>query len=372
MKKSTKAVLLVGSPAQVPDIRYVTGFDAPDPVVVLKARGCGHLAVPAMEVARARRVARGWRVWAWNELCGKARPCSLHELAAALLRRAGARKAVVPVDFPIGVADALRAGGTHIEVCDARLFPERAVKSRAEVGSIRRAQKAAGAGLERALAVLKAASVARDGALVWRRQPLTSEILKTEIHQVLLSNGCAGFETIASCGRASADPHERGSGRLFARQPIVLDIFPRDIAGGYYGDLTRTVVKGQPPPMLAKMYDAVKEAQAAALAAVRARAQCKSVHEAACMVFKRRGFQTDITSAKPKGFIHSTGHGVGLEVHEAPSISSRPGLLKSGNVITIEPGLYYPEIGGVRIEDTVEVVQGGWRKIWNVNEAFIL
>ena len=152
----------------------------------------------------------------------------------------------------------------------------------------------------------------------------------------------------------------------------MLDIFPRDLTDGYWGDLTRTVVKGQPPPMLVKMYEAVKEAQAAALAAVRARARCKSAHDAACRVFQRHGFQTDISGAQPRGFIHSTGHGVGLEVHEAPSISSRPGCFQAGNVITIEPGLYYPEIGGVRIEDTVEVARGGWRAIWEVDEVFMV
>jgi Xaa-Pro aminopeptidase len=258
----------------------------------------------------------------------------------------------------------------RVDVSEERLFPERAVKRRREVAWIRQAQRAAAAGLDRALMVLKASRETRDGVLIWRGQPLTSERLRSEIHQVLLAHGCGGFETIAACGPASADPHERGHGRLRARQPIVLDIFPRGLTHGYWGDLTRTVVKGPPSAVLQAMYAAVKEAHGAALAAVGPRVACRTVHRVASGVFERLGFRTETAARRPKGFIHGTGHGVGLEVHESPSVSARPGRLRAGNVITIEPGLYDPAVGGVRIEDTIEVTSGGWRWVWPVKDVF--
>lgn len=353
------------------DIRYATGFVAPDPVIVFLNGRNKHLAVPAMEAARARRTARDWHVWTWEDLKSKSR-CAyrLSELAFALLRRAKARRVVVPADFPVAVADALRTAGIRVTVREGRLFPKRAVKTAMELKWIRHAQKAAAAGLERALEVLKISRCAADETLIWRGEALTSERLRAEIHQVLLAHNCEGFETIAACGPASADPHERGHGRIKARQPIVLDIFPRELNHGYWGDLTRTVVKGAPPAVLQGMYDAVKKAHSAAISAVRSKVECKTVHNAACRVFEQFGFKTDISAKRPRGFIHSTGHGVGLEVHEPPSVSLRPGRLCAGNVITIEPGLYEPAIGGVRIEDTIEVTMRGMRFIWPVREVF--
>lgn len=371
MKKSTTGLLLIGSPEQELDIRYATGFNAPDPVMFLRVRGHDHLAVPAMEAERARRVARNCRVWTWDELRSKAGASyRLRELVLELLKRTGVQQVLVPANFPVGVADALRASRIRVNVSKDHLFPERSIKRREEVRWIKQAQQAAAAALEHAVSVLKASRITTAGQLKWRGRLLSSDLLRMEIQQILLTHDCVGFETIVACGPASADPHERGHGLLCARQPIVLDIFPRSLSSGYWGDLTRTVVKGQPSALLQSMYEAVKEAHAAALAVVRPKKFCRTAHLAAAGVFEKKRFRTDTSAQPPKGFIHSTGHGVGLQVHEAPSISLRPGRFQAGNVVTIEPGLYEPGVGGVRIEDVVEVTDSGWRWVVPVRDVF--
>jgi Xaa-Pro aminopeptidase len=188
----------------------------------------------------------------------------------------------------------------------------------------------------------------------------------------LLEHRCRGEETIVACGRDAADPHERGSGPLSAREAIVIDIFPQHMEHGYWGDLTRTVVKGQPGPKLVALYRAVKEAQRAALKAIKPRVQVCTVHKAAQQVFEKAGFATGITDGFPQGFIHSTGHGVGLDIHEPPSLGDSTARLREGQVITVEPGLYYRTLGGVRIEDTVVVTKEGWRYLVPLEKKFQL
>jgi Xaa-Pro aminopeptidase len=165
--------------------------------------------------------------------------------------------------------------------------------------------------------------------------------------------------TIVAGGPQSADPHERGHGPLRAGQPIVIDIFPQHMETGYWGDITRTVVRGRAPAALRAMYRAVREAQEDALRAVRPGVSGATVHRGVVATFARRGFATGVVDGKQVGFFHGTGHGVGLQVHEAPSLALAHRRLPRGAVVTVEPGLYYPEIGGVRIEDTVVVTADG-------------
>ncbi|MBU4394549.1 MAG: M24 family metallopeptidase, partial [Proteobacteria bacterium] len=203
-----------------------------------------------------------------------------------------------------------------------------------------------------------------------RGRLLTSERVRRAIYRVLVDHNCTGEGTIVACDGQAATPHGIGHGPLRAHQSIVIDIFPRHLEHGYWGDLTRTVVKGTPSPALKKMYAAVKAAQAAALAKIRAGVSGRRVHLAAVAALARHGFKTGLLEGKAQGFIHSTGHGIGLEVHEAPSLSLRPGRLRAGHVVTVEPGLYYFQHGGVRIEDTVLVTRGGCRKLAACADVF--
>ena len=192
---------------------------------------------------------------------------------------------------------------------------------------------------------------------------LTSERLRSIIDQACLEKGATAIHTIVAGGRQACDPHEGGHGALRPHELIIIDVFPRVQKTGYHGDMTRTFLKGKASPAQRALVKAVRNAQAAAMAQVKAGIKGDAVHAAAKKVFDKAGFVTERRKGGFVGFIHSTGHGLGLEVHEAPRVSKGAPKLKAGQVITVEPGLYYPEIGGCRIEDVVRVTKDGCEKL---------
>jgi Xaa-Pro aminopeptidase len=195
-------------------------------------------------------------------------------------------------------------------------------------------------------------------------------MLRSEIEVTLLRGGMDSTHSpIAAAGPAAADPHWGGAGPIRPGQAVVLDIFPRSKRTRYYADMTRTVVKGDPGPELRSMYEAVLEAQAAALAQIRAGANGRSVHEAVEAVFARLGFSGDGPGPR---YLHGTGHGVGLDIHEAPHVGAMDQELLENDVVTIEPGLYDPAVGAVRIEDLVVVTRDGYRNLTRFPKDFEL
>jgi Xaa-Pro aminopeptidase len=192
----------------------------------------------------------------------------------------------------------------------------------------------------------------------------TSEQAHALIDSVLKKYNCESPEGhIVASGKQSFEPHETGSGYIKKGVPIVIDIYPRSKTTGYYADMSRTVCIGKPSLKLQKMYDAVLEAQQLALSMLRPKVKCADIQNAVDKLFIKRGFKT---SGKGKvftfrqGFVHSLGHGVGLRIHEAPTIGSKSlNILKAGDVVTIEPGLYYSDIGGVRLEDVIILSKDG-------------
>ncbi|MBN1268263.1 MAG: aminopeptidase P family protein [Kiritimatiellae bacterium] len=358
----TVAKLLVGSSYHFADIRYASGFHAPDAVVFLQHRGRRILVVPPMEYGRARREAAGVDVRTSESLgIPHGRRRRLSEWVLGLLRQEKVRTVEVAPTFPVGVADRLRRAGVQVNVARGPLFPERAVKTAVEIARMREVQQAAVIALRAAVRKISQAAVDGGGYLRERAQRMTSESVRVRIEEVLLERNCVGRDTIVACGEEAADPHARGSGPLRAGEPIVIDIFPQHREHGYWGDLTRTVVRGRASREVLRMYRAVRAAQQAALKAIKPGIQGKTVHRKVQEVFDARGYRTVVNGGVPQGFTHGTGHGVGLEVHEAPTLGVAPGRLRAGHVVTVEPGLYYPGIGGVRIEDTVVVTPHGWR-----------
>ena len=363
-KQLTGAVLALGSPQEKPDIRYRLGFAVPDSVVYVQQAAKKYLVVSLLDRELARRVAPDIQVYSPDALrIPRALRGMFSGWIMGLLRELGIRTVTVAADFPVRTADQLRRAGLRLVIADGALVPERAIKTRLEVDRITACQRAAVQALREAVRLIARARVDKTNRLHVGGRLLTSEYVRREIYRVLMDHQCTGEGTIVACGEQAATPHGVGHGPLRAHQSIVIDIFPRHLEHGYWGDLTRTVVKGTPPPALKKMYAAVKAAQAAALAEVCAGVNGRRVHRAAATVLARRGFKTGLLDGKAQGFIHSTGHGIGLEVHEAPSLSLRPGRLRAGHVVTVEPGLYYFQHGGVRIEDTVLVTHSGYRKL---------
>jgi len=331
------------------------------------------MVVPGLEEGRARRSSSRSQVLTPERLGLRgAKRASVADWVVKLLRKVNVRAVTVPASFPYGIGQRLKRAGIQVSVAKTGLFPERAVKSTDELRRIRESQQAAVIAMRVAVTMIANSKIDRGGYLRTDRKRLTSNDVRLALRRILLNHNCFCREIIVAGGRQSMDPHESGSGPLRAREPIVIDIFPEHLAHGYWGDLTRTVVKGEPSPLLKKMYHAVKGAQNAALKCVKAGVKCATVHQAAAADLRRRGFKTGIVEGKGVGFIHATGHGVGLALHEPPSIGDTDGRLRSGNVITIEPGLYYSDIGGVRIEDTVVVTRSGWQYLVPCENRFEL
>jgi len=271
------------------------------------------------------------------------------------------RKAQVPSTFPLGLATELAKAGIALEPVKGLFFPEREFKSAEELRKVRRALAITEAGLARAMEVLSASKIGPKNQLKWGGRVLTSELLRAEIDSAILHAGGQPANTIVAGGEQGCDPHERGHGPLKANALIVMDIFPRDARTGYYGDMTRTVVRGRASDAQRRMWETVLEGQRLALRSMKPGAEGKVVHEAVQAFFTGRGYPTEQRKGRWTGFFHGTGHGLGLEIHEEPRFGRT--RFKQGQVLTVEPGLYYPGLGGVRIEDVVTVTASGIRML---------
>ena len=382
-----RTLLVIGAPQHDAAAYHLSGFLAPDPVICIRAAGKKYLAVSALEYGRAEKEAPVDELLSFDELDLTRLARELQSGARAfagatanLLQKLGAEGSPVTVSpqFGVAYADELRARGFNIEV-DGRLFADlRRVKTQDEISHVEEVQRALEEACHHATGILEEAEIAGDGTLRWRGETLTSELLRSEIDIELLRRGCAADEgTITAGGPQAADPHERGSGPLKAGETIILDIFPRNQKSRYYADMTRTFVKGEPGAELRDMYGAVLEAQEMALSMIKAGVNGRDVHEKVSDILHGRGYKTGKHDQKPgepltEGFFHGTGHGVGLEVHEAPRLSTVDEELRAGDVVTVEPGLYEPGLGGVRIEDLVVVTEDGNRNLTNFPKEFVL
>ncbi len=354
------------------DLWYASGFSAPDPFLWYQTDRETAVVVSQLELGRARKQTRpGTAVHDADKLrddlglpaesdADKKRPHAVR-LITAIAEHTGVAEWTVPEDFPLGLARQLEAAGLRLATTDS-FAPERAVKSAAEIEHIRHSERLAEAGLAAAEELLRRAAIAPDGLLLLDGAPLTAEMLIGAIDAEIARQGGCAQGTIAAPGIQSADPHQSGHGPIRAGEPIVMDIFPRDPRTGYYGDLTRTRVKGRAPEIVQKAYQAVLEIQQRMLDSLRPGVLGKDLQQQTTDFFTEAGFPTgrDETSGSYHGFFHGLGHSVGLEIHEKPSLNKRgEAPLAAGNVVTVEPGVYYPEWGGIRIEDTVAITPDG-------------
>jgi Xaa-Pro aminopeptidase len=191
--------------------------------------------------------------------------------------------------------------------------------------------------------------------------------VKFTMHSHLLSCGCTAVDTIVSCGKETAIPHMTGTGPLHADEPIIIDLFPVEEASGYYADMTRTVVKGEPTDEIREMYDTLRNAKQLAISLIKPKVTGAEVYQAVVDFFAGQGYESDT-----RGFVHNLGHGVGLQIHELPTVGPAGKALVAGNVITVEPGLYYPGTGGVRLEDIGAVTARGFDNFTTYPEELVL
>jgi len=359
--------------------RYLSGFTAPDPFTTLYD-GEIHLLVSALEYGRAEREARAATVertaeYDYRELVQEHGASEAgYRVRAAFCERYDVNALATPSDFPVGLADGLREQGIDIAPDEDDTVQQiRAAKHEAELDHMRTAQRANERAMATAERLIAAAEIADDGTLVHDGETLTSERVTEEIEVSLLREGHALDTTIVACGADAADPHDRGSGPLRANESIIVDIFPRSKATGYYADMTRTFVKGEPSDTVREWYDITQTAKEAALDTLEAGVSGSEVHDAVCDVYQEHGIPTLRDDPQTNtGFIHTTGHGVGLDIHEFPRVSTTENELEAGMVVTIEPGVYDPEFGGVRIEDIVIVREGGYENYTDYEERLVV
>lgn len=370
-----ETILLVGDSHSNATIFYASRFLAADPFIYLIRNGQGTLIIGAMEQGRAQKESaatevRTYEDFGYRELL--AETGSRERAFGGVLERVVADVSgdiTVEATFPVAYADVLRGSGRQLAVDPTLFRRERRQKTPQELEAIAESQRAAGRAFLRAVELLRESDV-RDGGLNYRGIPLTSERLRAEVEVCLTRDGMdTSLTPIVAGGPGAADPHWTGAGVLRAGESIVMDIFPRGRESRYFGDLTRTVVRGAPHATLQAMYDSVMRAFDASLSRVRAGANGRDVHRAAEEVFERDGFAGEGPGAR---FIHGLGHGVGLDIHEAPSLSSIDMDLLPGDVVTIEPGLYDPELGAIRVEDTVVVTEDGYRQLALIPKMFEL
>ncbi len=378
MARSPLPPLLYADTATCSDQLYFSGVEVHDPFI---AFGLGRRRVTlqsALEFGRVKKAGTFDRVLpleAWRaraEARWPRRQISPAEIIAEVAKAHRIRGFRVADDFPTSLFLRLRALGVHLELAAGPLFPEREVKSPAEAAALREGNRLSAVGLAAAEAALRAARPS-GRYLVTRGRRLTSEDVKFAVESAILRAGGISLSTIIAGGDQACDPHDRGSGPLRAHDLIVVDIFPRVIATGYFGDMTRTFLRGRASDAQRRLVATVRAAQVAALKAIRAGVDGRFVHQQASETFTAAGYETKRTENGSVGFIHGTGHGVGLAIHEMPRLSGLVSMkLKRGAVVTVEPGLYYPGLGGCRIEDVVQVTDRGSKMLSNYHYAWEL
>ena len=373
------AYLMISESAHSADMYYATGFLAHDSFIYLNSKN-EKLLISDMELGRAKKESHVKEVLPTSGFGIMEKLRALKDIDAAyngmileFLRFENIKHIAVPYNFPIYIADILRRDGIDVIPVKSPFRKMREVKNETEIKAIEKAQRAGEKALTEAISAIRNATVG-NGVLWHNNAPLTSEKIKSIIDTSLLSGGFEASDTIVACGRGSADPHWQGEGELRAGEQIVIDFVPRSKKERYYSDMTRTVVRGAPSDEIKEMYSAVKDAQETAIRRIKAGITGNEIHNIVCDVLEARGFETarGKTGVFTEGFIHSTGHGVGLDIHEGPNLSESGKELNVGSVVTVEPGLYYKKIGGVRLEDVVVVTASRCKNLTMFEKNLVL
>jgi Xaa-Pro aminopeptidase len=362
-------VLMYADTYRSPEVRHEVPIGIPDPFLYAEKDGVKHIAIGAMEIPRLAELGlfelHPSEEYGLDELVRSGLSYSeiRQEVSVRAVKALGISSAAVPETFPLWLADRLRAEGVELTI-DAGLFDDRRrVKTDAELSGIRRAQRAAEAGMDAARDLLRRATANGKGLEV-DREPLTVERVKSAMSQAFAVHGATADDFIVAPGPQGAVGHDMGSGLINAGVPIVIDIWPRDNESFMFCDMTRTFVAGDVPEDVQRWHALCKQALDRAISEIKDGADGRAIFDGTCEIFEGAGEPTQRTKEEGKplanGFFHGLGHGVGLEVHEQPGMGiASKDPLKAGDVVTVEPGCYRQGYGGVRLEDLVLVTKDG-------------
>jgi Xaa-Pro aminopeptidase len=353
-----------------PELRHEVPIGIPDPFLYAEKDGVKHIAIGSMEIPRLATLglfelhpAEAYGSDELRRAGGLSHSEITKEVSARAVKALGITRAVVPDSFPLWLADRLRGEGVELTVDGAFFDDRRRVKTDAELAGIRRAQRAAEAGMDAARDLLRRAAVNGSGLEV-DGEPLTVERVKSAMSQVFAAHGATSDDFIVAPGPQGAVGHDMGSGPISAGVPIVIDIWPRDNESFMFCDMTRTFVVGDVPQDVQRWHALAKEALDRAISEIKDGADGRAIFDGTCEIFEAAGEPTlrtkEAGTTLADGFFHGLGHGVGLEVHEEPGMSlSTKGPLRAGDVVTVEPACYRQGFGGVRLEDLILVTNDG-------------
>lgn len=368
MSKFAPALLLYADTHASADMLYFGRVEVHDPFIALGVRGKKITVQSALEFSRVKKTSDfdtvlSREVWLdrARDLYGPA--AGLAEIIAALAGHYRLRYFRVPDDFPTALYLKLTKLGLRLTCAGGLMFPEREIKTPWEIACIREGNRLCTVGYATAEKILRATKI-KGRTLLYQGKPLTSERLRFALEVAIQEQGGNPQDTIVAGGDQACDPHERGSGPLRPHELIIIDIFPRVVKTGYFGDMTRTYLKGRPSDAQRRLVATVREAQLRATRAIRAGIDGRLVHQTVTDYFTAAGYETKTGKHGSVGFIHGTGHGLGLAVHDPGRISPHAAYpLKKNSVLTVEPGLYYPGLGGCRWEDVVQVTATGTKAL---------
>ncbi|MDP7004710.1 MAG: M24 family metallopeptidase [Phycisphaerales bacterium] len=365
-----KAKVMAGNPSINKSLYRLVRFMVHDAMIAIDfPDGTRTLILREIEIDRAKKYAKADRVYGYSDFTPQGsklsgdRETAAAQSTAECLRRNGITNVIGDRTLPFIYIDEMQSSGIEVELDYDLGVTERRIKDDEEVAHLRQAQKVTEDAMIMACETVVNAIPESNGVLLVDKEPLTSERLRAMIDIFLLERNFFNPPCIVACGSDGGDCHELGSGKLITGQPIIIDIFPLDKSSMYNGDCTRTVVHGEISEEIIKMHSAVVAAKEAATTATKAGATGEIVHLETIRVLLEHGYQEGLPKeSDPATFCsmpHGTGHGIGLDVHEPPLLDRNGATLLAGDVVTIEPGLYSKNIGGIRVEDMVLVTKDG-------------
>ncbi len=362
---SKRSYVMYACPETDSNIYYATGFMAPDPFLLVVKNSVRYMVMSDLEIDRAKKQSKVEEVISLSKTAAEIDKNSMPPIEIIiehLLKKMGIKKFEVPANFPSFIYKHLIEKRFNVEIVPDPFFSERAFKREDEIKLIAHSQRITEEAMGKVAYILREANI-RGKRIYFDGTCITSEYLKKVINVFLMERNMVGAHTIVACGNDAVDPHNEGAGPIRPNESIIVDIFPRSMDTLYFGDMTRTFVVGKPSDALLKLYDAVLTAQNKALSMIKDGVLLQAVHKAVQDVFESLGYKTGLLKGRMQGFFHSTGHGLGLDIHEPYRISNVPGYLRTGMVQSVEPGLYYYGIGGVRIEDLIVVQKNGLKNL---------